>query len=297
MNALFKFALKIRDSLNCVGDYNYVSKRDMDDSIQKVIHQTYHKNILPPEIQDNVNYLKLTNPDWEHRLYDDDDILNYIEKNYPELTKIYNKINPLYGAARADFFRYLLIYNEGGVYLDIKSTIIKPLKDVLTKDDRYLLSYWQNGPNSKQPDIGLHSCISNPFGELQQWHIVAVKGHPFLKAVIENVCNNIQNYNPLIHETGRWGVINLTGPIAYSLAIEANLDKYPHRLERDNTKFGFVYSIFQLKDFGFSHHKLLNKHYTLLDDSIIRLPILHKVIFNLLKPLIKLIKNLLITIR
>lgn len=297
MKFIDKLALKISKGLNEGGNYDYISKKNVGDNIPKVIHQTYYNKTFTPEILENINYLKSMNPDWEHKVYDDADIINYITTHYPELVAIYNKINPAFGAARADFFRYLLIYNEGGVYLDIKSSLNKPLKEIIAPDDCYLLSYWQNGPDAPYPQAGLHACISNPFGELQQWHIVAVKGHPFLKAVIENVCNNIQNYNPLMHDTGGWVVLNITGPIAYTLAIEPHLNEFPHRLARNNLELGFVYSIYESKNIGTNHLQLGKKHYTLLDESLTILPVPYKVIFNIIKPCIKLTRKFLSKLR
>ena len=47
---------------------------------------------------------------------------NYIRREYGEsILSCYLRIDPVYGAARADLFRYLLLYRTGGVYLDIKS--------------------------------------------------------------------------------------------------------------------------------------------------------------------------------
>lgn len=297
MKPIVNFALKIRGSLNRVGDYNFIAKREMGNVIPKVIHQTYHSKNLPPEIQENIQYLKTLNPEWELKLYDDDEILNYIKSHYPNLVDIYNKINPIYGAAKADFFRYLVVYNEGGVYLDIKSSMSKPLNDILKAEDRYLLCHWQNGPDDFHPNIGFHDCIESPYGEFQQWHLVATKGHPFLKAVIENVCNNIQNYNPYIHDSGGWSVVNLTGPIAYSLAIEPLLDLYPHRLERDNFKFSFIYSVYESKGISLGHHKIFKKHYTQSSESLVLLPFVHQIMFNITKPIIKLIKTILKKLR
>ena len=299
MNSIVNLVLKIRGSLNRIGDYNFIAKRDMGDSIPKVIHQIYiHENkTLPAEIKRNIAHLKVMNPDWELKIYDDDDINSYIKTHYPELVDIYNKINPIYAAAKADFFRYLLIYNEGGVYLDLKSSVEKPLDSIIQKGDKYLLSHWQNSPGGLHANMGFHSCITSSFGEFQQWHIVATKGHPFLKAVVENVCNNIQNYNPILHDTGGWGVVNLTGPIAYSLAIEPIIDLYPHRLERDNSKYGLIYSVFESKGIALGHHKILKKHYTQFNESLIMLPFSYRVMFNTAKPIIKLIKNILIRLR
>ncbi len=293
MKFLVKLALKVRGSLNQGGDYGYITAKEMGGTIPKVIHQTYYKKVLPPEIQQNIDYLKSINPDWEYRLYDDADIESYIDKYYPHLLTIYKKINPTYGAAKADFFRYLLIYNEGGVYLDIKSTLTMPLNDVLLPTDRYLLSHWQNEPGQIHANIGHQNGVDHIFGEFQQWYVVAAKGHPFLKRVIENMCNNIEKYNPFIHDTGQWGTLNLTGPIAYTAAILPLLEKHPHRLERDNSKYGFVYSIFESKGERLGHIALSKKHYTLSNESIIKLNFVYDFLFNLSKPIIIFAKDFL----
>jgi hypothetical protein len=62
---------------------------------------------------------------------------------------------------------------------------------------------------------------------LQQFHILAAKGHLFLRAVIDNVCNNIELYNPIIHGCGGLSVMMLSGPIAYTNVITPIMDKYP----------------------------------------------------------------------
>lgn len=266
----------------------------MAERIPQVVHQTYFTKHLPEEIQHNLNALQKTNPDWEFRLYDDVDIEHYIQQHYPTLTHTFQKINPAYGVAKADLFRYLVIYNEGGVYLDIKSSVEKPLNEIIQPDDYYLLSHWQNTPGQLHQGIGFHRCITHPRGEFQQWHVIARRGHPFLKAVIENVCHNIHHYNPLLHDTGGWGVVNLTGPIAYTLAITPHLHAYPHRVADTDAEFGLIYSIYEAKDLGNRHHKHLKKHYTECTDSIIRLSFLNSLLFQLLNPAVQAIKKCLL---
>ena len=117
-------------------------------------------------------------------------------KYWSAVCSFYERINRIYGVARTDFFRYLLMYWQGGVYLDIKSTATRPLDEVLTSSD-YHLSQWRNGPGERYegwgsyPDIGMTS-------EFQQWHIVAPPKYPFLKAVITKVMRNIDYYQPII---------------------------------------------------------------------------------------------------
>ena len=51
--------------------------------IPKIIHQTLpSKNSIDIRLIENIKNIKNTNNDWEHRLYDDLDIRNYIVKNY-----------------------------------------------------------------------------------------------------------------------------------------------------------------------------------------------------------------------
>lgn len=293
MIILSKLVYNLRNSLNkpsnTRNNNSYVPEQLLGKTIPKIIHQTYSSKSLPIPIQENVDRIRSQNPNWEYRLYDDDDIEQYIAINYPKLLAIYKKINPKYGAAKADFFRYLVMYREGGVYLDIKSGLDYPLDEIVSASDSYVLSHW---PRSYPKNmLGQHPGITNPTGELQQWHIISVAGHPFLKAVIDNVCSNILHYNPLFHDFGSWGVFNLTGPIAYTEAIYPLLPIYSHRLACDHLALGLVYYAIGPRDMTSGHHKIFqNKHYSTLEESIVKQPFHINLLFSLTKPLIKRLK-------
>lgn len=292
MKFLIKHFLRLRQSLNQPNNHSYVSMRDMSLSIPKIIHQTYFSKNLPVELQRNINQLKLMNPNWSYKIYDDKDIEDYIKFHYPELFKFYCKINPIYGAARADFFRYLLIYNEGGLYLDIKSSVSRPLDEIIRNNDLYLLSHWKNEFGEPNENAGIHERIKNIYGEFQQWHIASARGHPFLRAVINNVCHNIEIYNPFFNQTGKGGVLNVTGPIAYTLAITPYLSLYTHRLERSNRDYNFVYSIYSETQTR-AHLVLYKNHYTNLDEPIVNQPLLIRLILKTIKPVKPKILNIL----
>lgn len=251
-------------------------------TIPKVINRVYSESNLPTQYQNNVNYLKVKNPNWKHRLYDSVAMLAYVKREFPEIYPYYIRTNPAYGACKADLFRYLLIYNEGGVYFDIKSGAHTPLDDILEADDVYLLSHW---PKS-EAKIGHHRGISNPNGELQQFHIIATKGHPFLKFVIDTVCNNIKRYNPIIHGAGG-SVMVLSGPITYTNIITPLLDKYPCRLSYNHEQLGIYYSC--LNDL-YLHRRVNNKkHYSELTIPIVKQSFLINLIFSMVYKIKKLI--------
>jgi len=216
-------------------------------AIPKIIHQTFvRKNDLPSQISDVLAMFKQHNPDWEHRLYDDQDMLDFIEDNYDSnVLRVYNKINPLYGAARADLFRYLLIYKVGGAYFDIKSFADRSLDDIINGHD-YVLAHWAVPPVGKW---GM-DFVQHPNGEYQQWHVIAAPEHPFLKAVVDLVLSNIEGYSIEKYGVAKLGVLELTGPRAYTRAIAPLEAKYPHQHYKNEVQAGLVYSLL-----GWEGHK------------------------------------------
>jgi hypothetical protein len=239
--------------------------------IPRIIHQTFRSRLLPREIEKNIEKIKRMNPQWEYRFYDDNDVLDFIRSNYDSrVLDYFNRIDPLYGASRSDLFRYLLMYKCGGVYIDIKSSFNKPLSDVLVKSDQYLLSNWRNRKGESFEGAGMHNELKDiKNGEFQQWHIVAAPGHPFLKAVIENVFRNIDTYSPILHGVGRMGVLRVSGPIAYTLAIAPWLHLQKYRLVDSQFDLGFEYSIFRGSKLD-AHKSLFKLHYSVLREPVIR---------------------------
>ncbi len=236
-------------------------------TIPRIIHQSYHIKNLSDSLNNNIAKLKNINPNWEYRLYDDKDQINFISNNYEsQILKAYLKINPLYGVARADFFRYLLIYKVGGIWLDIKSTMNKDMDTIIQKNDSFLLSQWSNRMGEPSQGWGLHYDLRHiPGGEFHQWHIISSPRNPLIKAVIEKVFKNIHTYSIEEFGVGSIGVWRTTGPIAYTLAMSPLLKRYPHRFVNIEKDLQFEYSIFE----QFIHRKLSKKHYSQIKEPIV----------------------------
>ena len=229
--------------------------------IPKWIYQTYPGTIhtpIPYDIHKNINFIKKMNPGWKYYLFRDDDIIKFIKKNYNfEKLKLYLKINEEYGPARADFFRYLLIYRYGGVYLDIKSATSKKLDDIIG-DSEYVLQHWGNNVKPQS------ELFKNYYGEFQQWNIMSCPEHPFLESVLQNIVTNIKNYKYNNVNVGKKGVLYLTGPILYTRTIIPLLHKHSHKIYFNNNSGGLIYN-----NLGISHKLYFNRHYTTLKSPII----------------------------
>jgi hypothetical protein len=102
--------------------------------VPKIIWQTHNYELedLPDHLKMIVKTWTNLNPDWEYRYMSHNQRLDVI-KRYPEFYDFYTGSNPV---AQADIWRYLITYENGGVYSDMDSVCIKPLDYLLknTKD-------------------------------------------------------------------------------------------------------------------------------------------------------------------
>ena len=84
--------------------------------IPKKIYLTYFaKDKIPNKVWRN---LKLYGKGYEINFFSDNDCVDYLKINFGR--KFSNKFKKLkHGAHKADFFRYCILYKEGGIYFDI----------------------------------------------------------------------------------------------------------------------------------------------------------------------------------
>ncbi|PIT13617.1 hypothetical protein BGI32_09115 [Snodgrassella alvi] len=232
-------------------------------AIPKVIYQTYKDwESLKPEWYENIDHICELNPQWKYHFFDDKAVEEFILQEYgKEILEVYLSISPELGPARADLFRYLLIYKRGGVYLDIKTTLTQPLDKVLQQDDVFILSHWYNQVHQPKELVRLN------YQEDIQWTILSAAGHPFLRQVLNYVLGNLQVYNPWLHGVGKRAVLRITGPYAYTCAIEPIKYKYPHRFVNVTENLGIVYSMYELincspLDHPSQQHALDKNHYS-----------------------------------
>lgn len=97
--------------------------------IPNYLFQThYDTSRIPKRITDAV-LAKSTG--YEYYLFEDDDIRVFLAKYFPDFSDTFEQ---LHGAHRADLARYLLLYQFGGVYFDIKAVPKKHLDDIFDRN-------------------------------------------------------------------------------------------------------------------------------------------------------------------
>lgn len=250
--------------------------------IPKKIYRCYSTFEKMKKFQGVFDKTKELMPDYEQVFFDDLMIDEYIKNNFEErIYNAYNKINPEYGAAKADFFRYLIIYKEGGIYMDIKSGPIQKINNFFdTYKNKLLVSVGINNiPHfiPKKHLIKLFNLTDDwsyvtkmwQGSEWQQFIIAAPKGNIFLKQIIMQVVSNIENgiLNKKHYNKGNISVVAMTGPIVYSLVIEKfkNRKEYKDKIEFFLPSYNYRFKHSIIKDYkkimGKEHYsKIKNKN-------------------------------------
>lgn len=144
-----------------------------DALIPKVIFNTFQYRSVGKPFMEAIIALLEKNPEYSYKYYSDRDCREYIKKYFNKnILKAYDILLP--GAFKADLWRYCVIYNEGGVYMDIKFICIKQLKEIIDSDTYFLID------NDRVPH-GIHNAF-----------FASASKNPLLLKCIKTVFENVE---------------------------------------------------------------------------------------------------------
>ena len=169
---------------------------DYEQKIPKIIYQTFKSNELTDHMFSNAKSFIDLNPEYKYEYYDDARMIEYVngydcsDFNFTnnDLRKAFNSI--AVPAGKADLWRYLIVYETGGVYVDIDAKCINPLRSIINPNDDIVtcLAGWaHNFDNNKV--IWKHL--------FPQWILIHNKKSPILKRIIEASINAINTKTPI----------------------------------------------------------------------------------------------------
>lgn len=172
--------------------------------IPKHIYQTWKTKELPLNIQNVRRKIHELNSEYTMHLYDDNDMLEFLNLNYSK--NVVDAFNALsVGAAKADLWRYCILYINGGVYLDIDADIKGSLDTLI-----------QSLSSESAVPQAIITREGNP-GLFCQWILLFQPWHPFLKLIIEHCVYNILNKTTT-------NVMYLTGPALFTSVLNYYLN-------------------------------------------------------------------------
>jgi mannosyltransferase OCH1-like enzyme len=203
--------------------------------IPKNVFQTYKSRLVDKETFNKINSFRINNPTFNFHFHDDIDMEKYMAQNWGhrKIFEIFKNID--FGAAKADIWRYCILYQFGGVYLDFDSSIAFPLESIPSEANE-IISFESNQLNSIISEVYtpnfnylleiIKKSNSHNFRNTAlQWVIVINKKH----AIIENVINLIEE-NSLFFENKNFvsvhqAICNFTGPVIFTVALHKYLEQ------------------------------------------------------------------------
>ena len=198
-------------------------------TVPKTIYQTWFTKSLPLEVQSTIDHMMCKNKSYTYELFDDNDMESFVKNNYEQkIFDCYKKLT--IGAAKADFWRYLILYKNGGVYLDVDSVIYDSIDSLVA--DGYSVVSREGNPN-----------------KFVQWMLIFTPEHPILKTCIDKCVQNISCGKVV-------DVTELTGPVVYSDSIREVLNdsscyyKSDEQLNQLSDKNGVMFHSFDYRGYA-----------------------------------------------
>jgi mannosyltransferase OCH1-like enzyme len=187
--------------------------------IPHILWQTNFTNRVTLPVYLNYLFNRLMSPTFAYRLMLDPDAAEFVKDTFSTKTYyLYNRLN--IGAARADFWRVLVLQKLGGVYMDIDAHLVWPL-----------------GWTLKQHQA-LYLRIKS--GEISNYFIASAAGNPQIEKMIDLIERNIE-------EAKIGNVYELTGPGIFNQILEN--ERYSETYYKETVNQGnFTNEYFQYID-------------------------------------------------
>jgi len=161
---------KARSSLDITSDHSWLSLDPPLDGpipkeIPRVLHQTYTSlALIPPKVSANVHRFA---PAFTRAFYDDTAIVLFLKEHFhPSVVAHFSSLK--IGAHKADLFRYCVLYSVGGVYMDIKTELVRTLEGLF-------------------PPNRVTTVLSRKWGEIYQGILAAPPRQPIFLALIDAI--------------------------------------------------------------------------------------------------------------
>jgi inositol phosphorylceramide mannosyltransferase catalytic subunit len=185
--------------------------------IPKRIIQTGPSRDLPLLHRAVVSNIRLLNPEFEYRFFDNGDVERFFDTEFPQYRPIFDSFR--FRIQKYDFFRYLAVYRYGGFYLDLDVLLATGLAPVAGHDCVFPFE-----------DLNIDGFLRRRYGmdwTIGNYAFGARAGHPFLWEVVQNCVRAHQHpswVEPALRSIPRmfrddFFVLSTTGPLLLSRTL------------------------------------------------------------------------------
>jgi mannosyltransferase OCH1-like enzyme len=238
------------------------------------VYQTWISPALPFLVARGIRRFRRMNPDFSFSFFDNARMTEYMESAYTghPILKLFKDLRM--PSAKADIWRYCILYREGGIYCDIKSALKVPIRAVLPDDATELISFEANtwkgylgvgryadpGVFLSAPPESIRSRLQHPEHIVLNWFLCFEKGSPILEEVINLIVRHSPFYRGKTFENPSLAAVHFTGPLALTQAVwtwAAKTGKSPGQCGIDFSGHG-LWRLFGMDYRGSPHHSTMS---------------------------------------
>lgn len=218
---------------------NYFSSSSYHEKpkIPKIIMQTWKNKDVPYQWKPSPQSIEELMPDWRYVLMTDEDNDRFVKRYFPDFWEVYDDLE--YPIMKADAIRYMWLYINGGIYMDLDIAVTKPLDKLFgERADLYLVksgnvgSVYTNSFMASKPRCRFWlKCLDEIKKNYKWWafgkhfKVMTKTGPLMLSEVLEN-----HKYEYYVSEIPRKLVMPCsmcdtkpcTKPGAYTMALEGS---------------------------------------------------------------------------
>ena len=198
--------------------------------IEPNFFQTWKTDHFDDATFNRLKVFREQNLDFNFEFYDDLRMNNYMKTNWGShpIFEIYDKVR--FGAAKADIWRYCVLFEYGGVYLDIDAVLNFKLSSIPV-DINELISFEANSilenisfdfPDDYwflQNESAIRNKLKHPENLVLNWGLIFRKNHEILKNCIDLICENADLYKGKKYQNMLNAVIHFSGPYVLTRAV------------------------------------------------------------------------------
>ena len=200
--------------------------------IPRVTHQVWMQgwDQLPPKFHGNVEKLRILNPNWEHKTWNESQLRSACEEYGPECLARFDAYEVM--MQRIDFGRYVVLYLYGGVTVDCDMEALKPLDEVPDIFTAPLITCKAND-STIETSIVTYGHVKNDDWFINSAFVCAEPRNPDIKRLVETCINDKTRSQD--YWSRAYFISTTTGPIRISTVLkDANMTVlYPNVIESE----------------------------------------------------------------
>lgn len=187
--------------------------------MNKKIHQIWlqGEDVIPSKYHSYIEKTKKINPDWNYKLWDDEDIKEECLKYGKECFNKYMTFPHLH--QKVDLGRYVILYNNGGISVDMDAKAMRSFNNIPELDSNKMIV-------CKLAMNKIESIIyCQRMNSVNNAHIYSPKHNKSMKKVIDGIIYQ----EPIMPISKEIDILRTTGPLHFSKLVDDDTIKLDYQ--------------------------------------------------------------------